>query len=130
MKELKNCPFCGHIPDMSDGDTLYPTGTGWKDEGEYRSYHNFREVPKEQWCYGMNCPVVAGGCGAEIVGDSRQEAIDKWNTRVSREYTMSEVTNVKKKKRKERCPHCKATWKGDGWTLVCPACGQINAGNR
>lgn len=80
-EELKPCPFCGKEPDISDGDSLYPTGTGWKDEGEYRSYHKGSEVPKEQWCYAAGCSELSGGCSAEVFGDSRQEAIDKWNTR-------------------------------------------------
>ena len=80
-EELKPCPFCGKEPDISDGDSLYPTGIGWKDEGEYRSYHKGSEVPKEQWCYAAGCSELSGGCGAEMSGDSRQEAIDKWNAR-------------------------------------------------
>lgn len=80
-EELKPCPFCGKEPDISDGDSLYPTGMGWKDEGEYRSYHKGLEVPKEQWCYAAGCSELSGGCGAEMSGDGRQEAIDKWNTR-------------------------------------------------
>ena len=80
-EELKPCPFCGKEPDISDGDSLYPTGMGWKDEGEYRSYHKGSEVPKEQWCYAAGCSELSGGCGAEMPGDSRQEAIDKWNAR-------------------------------------------------
>ena len=85
MQELKPCPFCGKCPDVSDGDTLYPTGMAWKDEdqGEYRSYHTLalHEVPSSQWCHGMHCVEVAGGCGAQVAGDSRQEAIDRWNAR-------------------------------------------------
>ena len=75
------CPFCGKLADLEDYDTLYPSGTGWKDEGGLRSYHSFRDVPKEQWCWGMHCPTPAGGCGAEIHGDSKAEALAKWNKR-------------------------------------------------
>ena len=80
---MKPCPFCGHAVDLDDGDTLYPTGVGWleNDDG-FRTYHSFREVPKEQRCWGIHCPTTAGGCGAEISGDSREEAIEKWNNRV------------------------------------------------
>ena len=47
---MKPCPFCGHKVDLDDPDTLYPNGIGWKDREEgFRSYHNFREVPREQW---------------------------------------------------------------------------------
>jgi hypothetical protein len=76
------CPFCSRLPDIDDGDTLYPNGSGWKDRiGGYRSYHRRTEVPKEQWCYGMNCTETSGGCGAAISGDSAEEALAKWNRR-------------------------------------------------
>jgi hypothetical protein len=77
------CPFCGRTPELDNPDTLYPSGTGWKPvQGElYRSYVNFREVPKEQWCYSMNCCECCGGCGAEISGDSELDAVTKWNRR-------------------------------------------------
>ncbi len=75
-EELKPCPFCGAVLDANGGDTVYPRGVGWKDGPHGRSYHSVREVPREQWCYGVHCR-----CGAEISGDSRSEAIDKWNTR-------------------------------------------------
>jgi hypothetical protein len=82
MNEMKPCPFCGHPVDMEDGDTLYPTGYGWiQRENGIRTYHSFRDVPKEQWCWSMNCPTPAGGCGVEMTGDSREEAIAKWNRR-------------------------------------------------
>ena len=80
---MKPCPFCGKEVDLEDEDTLYPNGCGWEDRTlGFRSYHSFREVPKEQWCWSMHCPVTSGGCGAEISGDSKQECIDRWNTRV------------------------------------------------
>lgn len=80
---MKACPFCGHPVDLSNGDTLYPNGTGWliRDNG-MTSYHRYKEVPKDQWCYSMHCVETAGGCGAEMSGNTKQEAIDKWNTRV------------------------------------------------
>ena len=79
---MKNCPFCGHIVDMDNPDTLYPNGTGWEIRPNgMTSYHSFRDVPKEQWCYSIHCPTTAGGCGVEISGNSVQECIDKWNRR-------------------------------------------------
>jgi hypothetical protein len=84
MNELmKPCPFCGHTVDMDDPDTLCPNGTGWKIRTSgLRTYHSFRDVPKEQWCHSIHCVTTSGGCGAEISGDSSQECIDKWNKRV------------------------------------------------
>jgi Zn finger protein HypA/HybF involved in hydrogenase expression len=41
----------------------------------------------------------------------------------------NETMKVKLKKIKEKCPHCKAKWKGDGWTTRCPNCGKILGGN-
>lgn len=82
MESILPCPFCGMEVDLEDGDTLYPTGSGWKDcVGGFRSYHNYKEVPKEQWCYGLHCPTTAGGCGVEMQGDSMKETIEKWNKR-------------------------------------------------
>lgn len=75
------CPFCGRAPELDHPDTLYPDGIGWKPFGDMRSYVNFREVPREQWCYGMHCDESCGGCGAEIHGDSAAEALVKWNKR-------------------------------------------------
>lgn len=85
---MKHCPFCGMkcVPDI---DTLYPSGIGWK-EGDlgdgnmirhYVSIHK-EHVPEEQWCYKIVCNESYGGCGATVYGDSKQEAIDKWNKRV------------------------------------------------
>lgn len=80
--ELSPCPFCGRKPDEDLSDTLYPNGSGWKEVGKgFRSYHSFRDVPKEQWCYSMHCPESAGGCGVEIHGDSEEEVVKKWNRR-------------------------------------------------
>ena len=82
MEEPKHCPFCGKQPNMDDGDTLYPNGVGWRNHHTLgRTYHNFREVPREQWCYSFHCVKIAGGCGAEISGDSAEKAIEAWNTR-------------------------------------------------
>ena len=79
---LLPCPFCGKAADIDDDDTLYPNGIGWKSDGDLgRTYHNYRQVPKEQRCWSMHCPEVAGGCGAEVSGDSKDEAIAKWNKR-------------------------------------------------
>jgi hypothetical protein len=47
------------------------------------SYHPFREITnQEQWCYSMHCATTSGGCGCEISANTKEEAIEKWNTRV------------------------------------------------
>lgn len=82
MNTTKPCPFCGKKIDPTDIDTLYPSGTGWETgEGGYRHYVSAREVPKEQWCYKVVCQEHYGGCGAEVHGDSKEEALEKWNRR-------------------------------------------------
>lgn len=82
---MKSCPFCGKKVDLDDDDVLYPSGIAWEfDESlQMRTYHrSMVDYPKDQWCYGMHCPTNSGGCGAEIHGDSRDEAIENWNRRV------------------------------------------------
>lgn len=81
--EAKACPFCGMKIDVNDPDLVYPSGIGWKDDDidGYRYYVSHREVPKEQWCYNVVCQSHYGGCGASITGDSKEEAIEKWNKR-------------------------------------------------
>lgn len=64
MNTLKPCPFCGNQPREDDlEDAIYP-------------YNRERTI----WMAG--CVVGHGGCDAEVLAGSRQEAIDKWNTRV------------------------------------------------
>lgn len=79
------CPFCGKQVDLEDHDTLYPSGTGWlfDEELQMRTYHRYTATPQEQWCYTMHCPVQAGGCGAEMHGDTRSEALAKWDKRAN-----------------------------------------------
>ena len=86
---LLPCPFCGRALDITDHDTLYPSGSGWKTRPNgSRSYHRAGEVPPEQWCYAVHCHTSSGGCGAEVSGDSAAEAVWKWNQRC---HTLNEL---------------------------------------
>jgi hypothetical protein len=59
--ELMPCPFCGFKPYLVDEDCLYPiTRTG---------------------VWGLHCYETGGGCGAQVIGESPEEVIEKWNTR-------------------------------------------------
>lgn len=84
--EALPCPFCGKAADMEDPDTLHPSGSGWRDdevEG-FRTYHGHKDrLATDNRCWEMNCPTPSGGCGAEMHGDSREEAIAKWNRRAN-----------------------------------------------
>lgn len=84
---LKPCPFCGMQSDTEDEDTLYPSGTGWR-EGLFGSGEVLRQyLSRTDWyrwqgtCYEINCSTNYGGCGANISGDSKEEVINKWNRR-------------------------------------------------
>ena len=85
----KDCPFCGKSIDPDDIDTLYPSGSGWKESDwgdgtmirHYVSVHS-EKLPKEQWCYKIICQTHYGGCGATMYGDSKEETLENWNKRV------------------------------------------------
>jgi len=80
---LKSCPFCGKVPDMRDGDTIYPSGTFWRSHEEVgRIYVGANErFDTDNPCWLIRCPELAGGCDAEIHGDSIEEVAAKWNRR-------------------------------------------------
>lgn len=58
------CPFCNHQPNIDDGDTLYPINRS-----------------KTSWQF--YCTATSGGCDASVVGNSRDDAIRRWNTRAT-----------------------------------------------
>ena len=60
------CPFCGNQPEYDDIDFCYPNGQC--DDNGVQTYR-------------AGCIYAAGGCGAEVLGTSRKNAIDLWNTR-------------------------------------------------
>lgn len=59
-RKVKECPLCGFIPDIEDADFLYP-------------------VNKDKTAWNAVCPFTSGGCDAEAVGSSREEALANWN---------------------------------------------------
>lgn len=80
----ENCPFCGRTPNLEDPDTLYPNGIFWRyrEDLGLRTYHSRKDRQESDGvCYTMHCVAHAGGCGAEITGDSLQEALELWNSR-------------------------------------------------
>lgn len=67
--KLKNCPFCGSEMDLSDPDCLYPAIPA-----EYNEETGELEFKVWRMC-------CLGGCGGELLGDSMEECIRRWNIR-------------------------------------------------
>ncbi len=85
--KLKPCPFCGLQSDTDWEDTLYTSGSGWREVqfGERKIRHYMGRKDYHEWqgaCYEINCAVTYGGCGVNISADSIPEVIQKWNRRV------------------------------------------------
>lgn len=82
-REVLPCPFCGRQPDIEDGDTLYPTGWYREVDGMYVGVMPDERRPGDRARYGMHCKESSGGCGAEITGLTKDDAIDRWNRRAA-----------------------------------------------
>lgn len=63
-KVPKPCPFCGLTPDLDDVDFLHP-------------------VNRERTLWGAHCAAPAGGCDASTLGDSREDALARWEARAA-----------------------------------------------
>lgn len=78
---LLNCPFCGAELDANDPDTLHKSGS-WRNYDDVgREYLSTFDLRADGFCYEINCPTIYGGCDATMSGDSKEEVIEKWNTR-------------------------------------------------
>ena len=80
---LKPCPFCGSKMDVDDNDTLYPSGTVWRQhELGYREYTSLRAAQSnpqfeiEGYVFKIEC-----NCGAEMQADTILETVNNWNNR-------------------------------------------------
>jgi hypothetical protein len=60
--DLLPCPFCGFSLDPNDADCIYPVG-------------------KRRNLWALHCYETGGGCGAEVLGNSVEDVINKWNSR-------------------------------------------------
>lgn len=63
---MKKCPFCGFQPDENDMDMVYP---------------KVRISDGLVYMWRAGCSESAGGCTAEVLGDSRKDVIANWNKR-------------------------------------------------
>lgn len=79
---IKPCPCCGHQP-IEDIDYLHPTYNGFEIYKEFESEENFNFYDKNPNKYNqifeLNCLETEGGCGCEIVADTLDNVINKWN---------------------------------------------------
>jgi hypothetical protein len=80
---LLNCPFCGSELESEDADTLHKS-CSWRNRDGYREYLTTSNPLADGFCYQINCPTIYGGCGSSISADSKEEVIEKWNTRVDK----------------------------------------------
>ncbi|HET8687510.1 MAG TPA: hypothetical protein VFM18_12720 [Methanosarcina sp.] len=94
--KMKPCPLCGMHPDMDGDDTIYPV-SGWRlieEDGDtfpvYIDYLDVLDMRSDYpecfgiyygFVYTMHCVENHGGCGMEVSGNSKEEAIARWNRR-------------------------------------------------
>lgn len=64
MNTLAQCPHCGHQPD------------------EANLLDSIHSVMRDRSIWTAGCIDNEGGCNASVLGDSREDAIAKWNRRV------------------------------------------------
>ncbi len=74
-ERLKSCPFCGFIPDAENANCIYPL-----------------DRERKEWI--LECYEIEGGCGANVLGDSAQDAINKWNKRSSPKWEKLPEPNI------------------------------------
>ena len=67
---VKPCPFCGIQMQDSDADDYLHTNPWFAGKRELGVY------------WSINCLEHAGGCGVQMLGDTEEEVISKWNRRV------------------------------------------------
>ncbi len=70
---LKPCPFCGQVTN------------------KMRTADAPLSASEEGWIWHAGCWIVDGGCGAYVVGTSKQGAIEKWNRRESSANSTSRL---------------------------------------
>ena len=79
---MKDCPFCSKTPDLDEPETVHPSGIYWRLTEFGREYISRNAITRDCFpCWVFNCVESAGGCGAEISGDSKEEVLEKWNRR-------------------------------------------------
>jgi hypothetical protein len=70
MNTLNPCPHCDHQPEESNlRDSVHP-------------------VDRERTVWTAGCLASEGGCDSYSLGDSREGAINNWNTRVVRSTSL------------------------------------------
>lgn len=60
MNKLKPCLRCGFKVDINDYDCIYP-------------------ATRDKSVWEINCYETGGGCGLNLLGDSPEDCIEKWN---------------------------------------------------